>query len=245
MTEPTRARVIVADDEESMRYFVDRALARRGYETVAVEDGERAIAEFDARPADVAVVDLKMPGADGLEVLAQLRKRDPDVIVILMTAYGSIDSAVEAMKRGAHDYITKPFEREELVLLVERALEHRATVRENRDLRRLVDRRTSYAGLIGQSPAMKSVFQSIELLKDSEATVMITGESGTGKELVARAIHRESSRRSQPFVPVHCAALSDSLIESELFGHVPGAFTGATKRKHGLVERADRGTLFL
>jgi len=241
----TMARVLVADDEESMRYFVTRALSRHGYETVSAEDGRCAITEFDSRPVDVAIVDLKMPGIDGLEVLRELRKRDPEVIVIVMTAFGTIASAVQAMRHGAYDYITKPFDSDELVLLIERGLEHRTTVRENRDLRRLVDHRTAYAGLIGQSPAMKSVYQTIELLQDSDATVLVTGESGTGKELVARAIHMGSRRRQHAFVPVHCAALANTLVDSELFGYVPGAFTGAKRHKQGLISRADGGTLFL
>jgi DNA-binding NtrC family response regulator len=240
-----KARVLVADDEESMRYFVQRSLARRGYDTIAVEDGRGAIAEFEARRADVAVVDLRMPGAGGLEVLAELRRRDPDVIVIVMTAFGSVESAVAAMKSGAWDYVTKPFDIEELILLIERALEHRAALRENHDLRRLVEHRSSYAGLVGQSAAMREVFRVLELAQQSDATVVVTGESGTGKELVVRAIHAGSARRRSPCVPIHCAALKEGLVDSELFGYVPGAFTGAKTHKNGLIARADGGTLFL
>ncbi|MCA8957082.1 MAG: sigma-54-dependent Fis family transcriptional regulator [Planctomycetes bacterium] len=241
----SKARVIVADDEESMRYFVTRTLGRHGYDAVAAGDGEDAVRQFDTLPADVAVVDLKMPGLGGLAVLQELRRRDPEVIVIVMTAFGTVESAVQAMKGGAYDYISKPFDEDELLLILERALAHRTALRENRDLRRMVDHRSSYAGLIGQSPAMKSVYQAIEALQDSDATVLITGESGTGKELVARAIHMGSRRRSNPFIPVPCAALMDNLVDSELFGHVPGAFTGARQHKRGLIARAQGGTLFL
>jgi len=228
-----------------MRWFVRKTLSRAGYDAVAVGDGDSAVAEFEARRADVAVVDLKMPGLDGLGVISELRRRDPEVIVIVMTAYGTVNTAVEAMKRGAHDYITKPFEGDELLLIVDRALEHRATLRENRDLRRMIDHRSSHAGLIGQSPAMRAVFSAIDLVQGSDATVLITGESGTGKELVARAIHMGSRRRTGPFVPLHCSALRDSLVDSELFGHLPGAFTDAKKGKQGLLARAHGGTLFL
>jgi DNA-binding NtrC family response regulator len=185
-----------------------------------------------------------MPGADGIEVLARIRAADPEAIVIIMTAYGAIRSAVDAMRQGAFDYITKPFEIDELLLLIERALEQRATLRENRDLRKIIDNRRAYGGLIGQSQAMRKVYQTIDLLEQSNATVLITGESGTGKELLARAIHMHSKCAGGAFVPINCAALPESLLESELFGYETGAFTGALKRKRGLVQRADGGTLF-
>ncbi len=239
------ARVLVVDDEESMLWFVRRGLRRHGFEVEGVERGEVAIERFEARPFDVVVTDLKMPGVDGLEVLAHVRAADPEAIVVMMTAHGTIATAVEAMRRGAFDYVTKPFEMDELVLSIERALAQRATLRENRNLRALVDHRTAFGGLIGQSPSMRAVFQTIELVQGSDATVLVTGESGTGKELVARAIHAGSRRAAGPFVPVHCAALPAGLIENELFGHEPGAFTGATGRHRGVISRADGGTLFL
>jgi DNA-binding NtrC family response regulator len=239
-----RLRILVADDEESMRHFLQRALTRRHFEVECVESGEEALRAYRSRRHDLALLDLKMPGLSGHDVLVELRREDPELAVILMTGHGSIRSAVEAMREGAFDYITKPFETDELALQVERALERRRTIRENRELKSLLDTRPGFAGLIGQSPAMRHVYQTIELLQKSRATVLITGESGTGKELVARAIHL----RSEPggdFVPVHCAAIPGTLFESELFGHEPGAFTGATSMKRGLVERADGGTLFL
>jgi len=240
-----RPRILVADDEESMRVFVERSLSRRGYKVEAVASGEAAIERCEERRFDAAVVDLKMPGTDGIEVLTRVREQDPEALVIIMTAYGTVSSAVDAMKRGAHDYITKPFEIDELLLLLERALGQRAALRENRELRRLVDNRRAYGGLIGQSPAMRAVFQNIDLLRESSSTVLITGESGTGKELLARAIHMNSGRAQGPFIGLNCTALPDNLFESELFGFAAGAFTGAQKGKQGLMMLADGGTLFL
>ncbi|MHC4898111.1 MAG: sigma-54-dependent transcriptional regulator [Planctomycetota bacterium] len=235
----------MADDEESMRYFVSRGLERHGFVVDAVDNGTAAIERFDAHPHDVAVLDLRMPGRDGIEVLRHIHNRDPETIVIVITAFGSIASAVEAMKLGAFEYVTKPFEIDELILLIDRAISHRTTVREHRDLRQLVDTRTEHAGLVGQSAAMRAVFDRINLLRNSDATVLIRGESGTGKELVARAIHMESRRASGQFVAVNCAAIPQSLFENELFGHEPGAYTGATTPKAGLCSRADGGTLFI
>jgi DNA-binding NtrC family response regulator len=228
-----------------MRYFLGKSLKRQGFEVKVVESGDKAIELYEARRFDLAVVDLKMPGTDGIKVLSRIRSSDPEALVIIMTAYGTIRTAVEAMRQGAFDYITKPFEIDELSILIERALKQRALIRENRDLRQIIDSRKSYGGMIGQSPAMHSVYQTVDMLQDSTSTVLITGESGTGKELVARAIHLNSKRLNGNFVPINCAALPENLLESELFGHEPGAFTGAVQRKHGLVERADKGTLFL
>jgi len=239
------ATVIVADDEESMRHFLRRSLGRHGFEVVAVESGDQAIERYEAQPFDVAVLDLKMPGADGIAVLERVRAADPEALVIIMTAHGTIRSAVDAMRLGAFDYITKPFEIDELLLLIERALSQRATLRENRALRQMVDNRRAYGGLIGQSREMRAVFQTIDLLRDSVATVLIHGESGTGKELLAHAIHLNSNRFNGEFVPLNCAAMPESLLESELFGHEAGAFTGASRAKKGLVARAERGTLFI
>ncbi len=238
-------RILVADDEESMRYFVSRGLERHGFVVDAVDNGNAATERFDAGRYDVAVLDLRMPGLDGIGVLRHVHDRNPEVVVILITAFGSISSAVEAMKLGAFEYVTKPFEIDELVLLIDRAIGHRTTVRENVGLRQLVDTRTGYAGLVGQSSAMRTLFDRIDLLRKSDTTVLIRGESGTGKELVARAIHMESRRASGEFVAINCAAIPPNLFENELFGHEPGAFTGATAPKAGLCSRADGGTLFI
>lgn len=243
--EPRPARVLLADDEESMRYFVRRGLTRHGYEVTEASGGDEAIAQGTSAPFDLAVLDLKMPGTDGLGVLAALREHDPDLMVVMMTAHATIRTAVEAMRGGAWDYITKPFEVEELLLVIERALAHRRALRDSRDLATLVDRRQAHAGLIGQSAAMRSVFQAVDRLGPSGATVLLTGESGTGKELVARALHAASPRAEAPFVALHCAAMPSNLLENELFGHVPGAFTGADTSKAGLLLKADGGTLFL
>jgi len=242
---PPKAHILVADDEESMRYFLGRSLRRHGFAVEIVDSGDRAIELCGGRRFDLAVIDLKMPGADGIEVLSHIQAESPDVMVIIMTAYGTIRSAVDAMKRGAFDYITKPFEIDELLILIDRALKQQATLRENRELRRIIDDRTTYCGLIGRSKAMKAVYQSIDLLRESPSTVLITGASGTGKELVARAIHIHSQRFQGEFVPLNCATLPEKLLESELFGHEAGTFTGAHRRKRGLVERAGGGTLFL
>jgi len=245
---PTRqkgARLIVADDEESMRFFLQRSLRRHGHDVEAVASGDQAIELYESQPFDVAIVDLKMPGADGIEVLKRIRTANPEGLVIIMTAYGTIRSAVEAMWLGAFDYITKPFEIEELLLLINRALTQRATLRENRELRKIIDNRRAYGGLIGQSQAMRKIYQRIDMLNQSASTVLIQGESGTGKELLAHAIHKHSPKAEGPFVPLDCAALPETLLESELFGHVAGAFTGALKAKRGIIERARNGTLFI
>lgn len=252
MTEPepspsprTGIRVLVADDDEGMRYSVRRGLSRSGFAADAVDNGTAAVEAFGRRPYPVVVLDLMMPGLDGIQTLERIRNLAPDTVVVLMTAHGSVQTAVEAMKLGAADYITKPFELDELLLILDRALEHEATRRENRELRQLIETRHEVAGMVGQSPAMQRVFDRIALLGDNSATVLISGESGTGKELAARAVHDHSRRRQGPFVALNCAALAPSLLESELFGHEAGAYTDAKERREGVIARADGGTLFL
>ncbi|MFO0983162.1 MAG: sigma-54 dependent transcriptional regulator [Planctomycetota bacterium] len=234
----TRARITVADDEESMRFYLARTLRRHGFEVETADDGRQVIDRLGAAPPDLFLIDLKMPGADGIEVTTQVRAQHPGAPVILMTAYGTISSAVEAMRRGAFDYITKPFAMDDLLALLERALQSRPAA--PAPVRAALDQ------LIGESPAMREVAETLDLVSRSTATVMVVGESGTGKEIVARTIHhRTHDTRHGAFVAVNCATLPDGLLENELFGHEPGAFTGATERKRGLIERADRGTLFL
>jgi DNA-binding NtrC family response regulator len=240
-----RARVVVADDEESMRWFVGRGLDRLGFDVETFDGGAALLERCSQRRVDVAVVDLKMPELDGLEVLTRLHAQAPEVIVILMTAYGTIATAVAAMRQGAWDFVTKPFEIDELALLIERALDHRGARSDSRELHRLLDPRSAQGMLIGQSPAMQEVQATIETLRESSATVLILGESGTGKELVARSLHVHSPRARGPFVAVHCAAVPETLFESELFGYEPGAFTGAVRRRRGMIAEADGGTLFL
>lgn len=238
-------RVLVADDEESMRHFLQRGLQRLGYDVVAVGDGATAAARWQEDPRDLAVLDLRMPGADGLETLGRIRSADPDAIVVLMTAHGSVGTAVEAMHLGAADFVTKPFTIEELQLRLERALRLRTTARRHRALQALLQAQDAGVGLVAKSPAMQEVLRQIELLRDSSATVLLTGESGTGKGLAARALHLKSPRADLPFVAMNCAAVPDALVESELFGHEPGAFTGARTRRIGLLQRAHGGTLLL
>jgi DNA-binding NtrC family response regulator len=252
--------VLVVDDRELMRDGVAETLRRAGLTVVTAPDGAAALEQIAKRRPDAVVSDLKMPGMTGIELLEKVRSIDEDVPVILMTAFGAVDSAVKAMKLGAFDYLTKPFEGDELIIAVKRALEHTRLVRENAVLRR--SSCTPVAGaapvegapapgltgldrLIGDSPAMRRVKAQVQAVADSGGTVLICGESGTGKEVVARAIHELSPRRDESFLAVNCAALSDSLLESELFGHERGAFTGAEKLRKGRFELADRGTLLL
>ncbi|MBM4063405.1 MAG: sigma-54-dependent Fis family transcriptional regulator [Planctomycetes bacterium] len=247
VTQTQRAplRVLVADDEESMRHFVQRGLLRLGHQVEAVDNGEDAVARFLGSPFDLAVLDLVMPRCDGLTALSRIRASAPDAIVVLVTAHGTVATAVEAMHLGAADFVTKPFTIDELWLRLDRALQLRATTRENRHLRAMLDAPDGGAGIVGQSQPMRELLRQLELLRESTATVLLTGESGTGKGLVAKALHLASPRSQQPFVALNCAAVPDTLVESELFGHEPGAFTGARTAKAGLLLRAHRGTVFL
>ncbi|MBX3461647.1 MAG: sigma-54-dependent Fis family transcriptional regulator [Planctomycetes bacterium] len=238
-------RLLVADDEESMRHFLHRGLRRLGHSVTAVGDGDAAVDAWQLQPFDAAVLDLKMPGTDGLQALCRIRAVDPEAIVLLMTAHGTVATAVEAMQVGALDFVLKPFALDELHLRLERAVQSRRTARENRQLRALLEPADAGVGLCAQSRSMRELRRQLDLLRGSDSTVLLTGESGTGKGLVARALHLGSERREQPFVAMNCAAVPDTLVESELFGHEPGAFTGARARKAGLLLRAHRGTLFL
>ncbi|MBL8747840.1 MAG: sigma-54-dependent Fis family transcriptional regulator [Planctomycetes bacterium] len=238
-------RVLVADDEESMRHFVQRGLRRLGHAVAVVDDGEGAVAAWRREPFDLAVLDLKMPGTDGMAALHRIRAADPEATIVLMTAHGTVAIAVEAMHAGAADFVLKPFSIEELQVRLGRALALRRAKAENRQLRAMIEPADGGAGLVGQSPAMRELLRQLDLLRTSDATVLIAGESGTGKGLVAKALHLGSARAGQPFVAMNCAAVPDTLVESELFGHEPGAFTGARAGKTGLLSRAHRGTLFL
>ncbi|MBK8097934.1 MAG: sigma-54-dependent Fis family transcriptional regulator [Planctomycetes bacterium] len=241
---PTPLRVLIADDEESMRHFLQRGLRRHGYQVDAVETGDAVLPHWSAGPYDAAILDLRMPGADGLTVLARLKTADPAAVVLLMTAHGTIATAVEAMQAGAADFVTKPFPIEELLLRLDRALAQRRLLQENVQLRARLQTPDDL-GLVGHSAAMRALLQQLDVLRGSDATVMLTGESGTGKSLIARTLHALSARRDGPLVTLNCPAVPDNLVESELFGHEPGAFTGAVASKTGLCARAHRGTLFL
>ncbi len=237
--------ILIVDDEFSVRDSLARWLRKDGYEVVTAEDGLEALRQADRRSFDAAILDIKMPGMDGLEVQSRLLEREPELPTVMITAYASVDTAVRALKRGAFDYVTKPVDPEELSHLVSRAIEQRRLRRENSQLRKTIDDLVSVDQIIGESPAIRKVMELVGHVAATDATVLITGESGTGKELIARAIHANSERRYRPIIPVNCGAVPDALLESELFGHEKGAFTGADHQRKGKIEMADGGTLFL
>jgi len=241
----TARRVLVLDDEPDMVENCARILKRAGYQCLTTTDPQRALALVDSERPDVLLTDLKMPGIDGMEVLRRAREMDPALPVILITAFATIESAVAAIKDGAFDYLPKNFSVDQLRVAVERGLRQRDLQLENRNLREQLQGALGFENLIGRSPAMTKIFELVRKAARSDANILVLGESGTGKELIARAIHANSPRATQPFVPVDCASLPEPLLESELFGHEKGAFTGAVKAKRGLIEVADRGTLFL
>jgi len=237
--------ILVVDDERIMRDSLSDWLLEEGYEVVAVEDGARALEKVRAERWDALLVDLKMPGMDGIEVLEEVKKINQDIPVIIMTAYATVDSAVRAMKQGAYDYIVKPFNPEEIGLAIRKIIAYQDLLKENIYLRHELEKKYEFMDIIGKSHKMQEVLALVRTVAKSNSTILIEGESGTGKELVARAIHNSSLRSEGPFVAVSCAALPESLLESELFGHEKGAFTGAVARKKGRFEIANTGTLFL
>ncbi len=239
------ARVLVVDDERSMRALLDIVLRREGYEVVLADDGRSAIEVLQARAVDLVISDIKMPDVSGVEVLRAAKQADPDLPVVMITAFASTDTAVEAMRLGACDYLSKPFDVDELKLKVREKLEGGRLRRENLLLKRALGTTHAFSNIIGRSDAMQAIFRLIETIAPTPSTVLITGESGTGKDLVARAIHFNSLRRDRPFVALNCGAVPETLLESELFGHMRGAFTGADSNKKGLVEAAEHGTIFL
>jgi DNA-binding NtrC family response regulator len=238
------ARILVADDQEMMRDSLAGLLVREGHEVVAATDGAVAVSKLSASKFDLLITDLKMPKLTGIELLAEAKRIRAEMPVVLMTAFATVQTAVEAMKLGAYDYIQKPFEGDEIKMMVERTLEHSRLKLENAALRSMVDV-SSPRPLIGSSEVMQEIRKKTDLVAKSNATVLVRGESGTGKELIARAIHAASERRERPMLAVNCAALSENLLESELFGHEKGAFTGADKLRRGRFELADGGTLLL
>ena len=238
-------KILIIDDDSSLRRVLEYNLQQEGYDVTTAADGESGLKLFVEQSPAIVITDLKMPGMGGFQLLSAVKERSPSTVVIVLTAFGAIDTAVEAMKLGAFDYLTKPFNREELKLTVRKGLQLRGLSEENRLLKEELSGRAEFHSIVGTSRAMEGVFSVVRKVADTEATVLITGESGTGKELVARAIHTGSSRRGAPFVAVNCAAIPKDLLESELFGHVKGAFTGAIRDKEGKFQLAEGGTIFL
>ncbi|MBI3269874.1 MAG: sigma-54-dependent Fis family transcriptional regulator [Planctomycetes bacterium] len=238
-------RVLVVDDELNMLSLFRRILTEEGYEMESAATGHDALRMLEDSGFDLVISDLEVPGVDGMKLLKHVRQACPDVPFIVVTGYGTVESAVAAMKDGAHDYITKPFEREELKIVIRKAMERRELFVEVTRLRSEQDAQFSFESIIGKSKKMQDIFSMTRRIADSASTVLIQGESGTGKELFAKAIHRSSPRKNKPFLAVNASGLPESLLESELFGHVKGAFTGAIRSKKGLFEEADGGTLFL
>ena len=239
-------KILIVDDEKDMLVLLQRIIEEEtAYAVRSETDPMRALERFKQQPCDLVVTDMKMPRMSGIQLLQALKKISPSVGVILLTAYGTIDSAVEAIRKGAYDYITKPFQRERILLTIGKAMELRKILHENQALRQALALNKGLPPLVGQSPAVKRIIRHVQQVAPTMATVLITGASGTGKELVARAIHQYSAHRDRKMITINCTAIPEQVIESELFGHVKGAFTGAWKDKKGLVEEADGGTLFL
>ncbi len=241
----SKQNVLVVEDEELMRSILRQLLENAGYEVSTADSAEAALEIFPTRDFAVTVTDIKMAGMDGLELLDRLKTVDAEAIVIVMTAYSSVDSAISALRKGVYDYVTKPFVNEDLLQRIRNAIRTKELFRENRALRRELDKHYSFAEIIGTSRRLQEVFGIVKKVADTNVSVLIQGESGTGKELIARAIHFNSSRAAKPFLAVNCGALPESLLESELFGHTRGAFTGAIADKKGLFRSAEGGTLFL
>ncbi len=240
-----KGRILIVDDELVVRDSLDRLFTDEGFEVRAVGSGREALEPLVPGEFELALIDIRMPGMDGMELQERLHQADPDLMIILMTGYATVETAVQALKRGAYDYIVKPVDPDELLHLISNAIEHRGVRREVERLRENMREIFPKTELIGRSPAMKRVAELVEMVAPADATVLISGESGTGKEIVARAIHANSPRRNMPMVVIHCGALTETLLESELFGHERGAFTGAQFRRKGKFEVADGGTVFL
>ena len=242
---PSPVHILVVDDDEITCSLLEEVLAKEGYRVEKALNGSEAIAKGSQKGYEVVLTDIRMAGVNGMEVLHSYRKKSPETIVIMMTAFGSIETAIEAIKEGAYDYVSKPFKLDEIKLTIRRALEQKRLTEENLLYRQELISKYKLENIVGRTPAMLQVYKTIARVADSRSTVLLVGESGTGKELVARAIHFNSPRAAKPFVAVDCGSLAETLLESELFGHVRGAFTGAVAHKKGLFEEADGGTCFL
>jgi len=238
-------RILIVDDDDALRESLELVLAAEGYEVAAAANAEAALTAVDKSPVDVVLCDIRMPGMDGMELLPSLVRRLPSATVIMMSAFGGADLAIEAMQRGAYDYVAKPFQPSEVLLVLRKARERERLRRSNAALRRDVQRAVGDRPIVAASQVMIEVLETLERASEFKATVLITGESGTGKEVLARAIHAQSPRRNEAFVAVNCGAIPETLLESELFGHAKGAFTGADRAHRGLFEAADGGTIFL
>ena len=240
-----KPKILVVDDEASHRKMIEAVLSDEGYEIKQAEDGQAAIDAVEKGFYDLILMDIRMARISGIEALKQIKEISPGIPIIIMTAYASVDSAVNALKSGAYDYLTKPLDIDELKILVQKALRYHQLEKENIYLKERLNDRFDFSNIIGQGPVMKKLFETMALVAPSEATVLICGESGTGKELIADAIHQNSSRKDRPFIKVNCAALPETLLESELFGHEKGSFTGAVARKQGRFQLAHRSSIFL
>jgi two-component system response regulator PilR (NtrC family) len=241
----TPARILVVDDERSMQEFLEIFFRDEGYDVVTAGDVQSALLHCESDEFDVVITDIQLPDGSGLEVLRAVQDASPETMVIMITAFASTETAIAAMKEGAYDYISKPFQVDEIRIVVEKALEKKLLSSENRRLRSELRSRSRDRSMVGSSSAMQRIYDLVRQVADTKTNVLISGESGTGKEMVARGIHQSGDRRDHPFVAVNCAAIPENLLESELFGHVKGAFTGAVQNRAGLFEAADKGTLFL
>jgi len=237
--------ILVADDEEEIRNSLSIVLREEGFRCMAVADGEEAIKALKEHSFDILVTDLKMPKADGIEVLEQVMQRSAETLTIIITAHATVETAIQALRKGASDYILKPLDFDEVILRIENLLKQKKLVQENKYLREQIDQEFNFNHIIGESPAMKEVYRMVKRVSNANSNVLITGPSGTGKELVARAIHSNSPRSSKPFIAINCGAIPKDLMESELFGHKKGAFTGAISDKDGVFVAANKGTVFL
>ncbi len=237
--------ILIVDDDENMCQMLEAGLKRRGFQVSWKTSAEDALRLFNAQEFDAVVTDLNMPGLNGLQFCERLTQNRPDIPVVVITAFGSLETAVGAIRVGAYDFITKPFETEQLIITLNRAVQHRRLREEVKRLRQVVADQQRFDDLLGASPAMRKTYDLLDRVADSESTVLITGESGTGKELVAKAVHNRSRRKAAPFIPLNCSAVPESLMESELFGHAKGAFTDARMARQGLLQQAQGGTLFL
>ena len=241
-----KTRILLVDDEIDMLKLLERSILKEiDCEVETAGRGREALDKINARTFDLVLLDMRMPGIDGMAVLEKIKTVDPWLTVVMMTAYGAIEVAVEAIKKGAYDFITKPFDLEEILRLIGKALEHASLVRENLKLRERIDKEDALKKFVGSSPAMQKIYNTIRMISQTDVTVLITGESGTGKNLAAKAIHALSPRKNRPFVRVSCPTVPENILESELFGYAKGAFTNAAQNRKGLFEEADGGTIFL